>query len=136
LYGLLTQHGILGRLMQFGHERPDAFAQGVSLGLAEHASATHAIFAARTAGLMHRIVPEGLPDFLSGILIGIEIGGATCRNPVQHVSLLGDDALCRRYETALALAGIASARAPDDATTRGQWRAAQQAGLLTGECIP
>jgi len=61
LYALLTQHGILGRLMQFGHERPDAFAQGVSLGLAEHASATHAIFAARTAGLMKRIEAEGLP---------------------------------------------------------------------------
>ena len=52
LYGLLTQHGILGRLMQFGHRRPQAFDQGVQLGLAEHASATHAIFAARTAGLM------------------------------------------------------------------------------------
>ncbi len=134
LYALLTQHGILGRLMQFGHVRPDAFAQGVSLGLAEHASATHAIFAARTAGLMHRIDPEGLPDFLSGILIGIEIGGATRRSKLQRVTLLGDDALCRRYEVALAQASIATARAPDDATTRGQWRVATQAGLLPEEC--
>lgn len=133
LYALLTQHGILGRLMQFGHERPEAFAQGVTLGLAEHASATHAIFAARTAGLMKRIEPEGLPDFLSGILIGIEIGGALRRSPVQHVSLLGDDTLCRRYEAALALAGIATARAPGDATTRGQWRVAVHAGLLPKE---
>jgi 2-dehydro-3-deoxygalactonokinase len=135
LYGLLTQHGILGRLMQFGHERPLAFAQGVRLGLAEHASATHAIFAARTAGLMNRIEPEGLPDFLSGILIGIEIGGAVRHSPPRCVSLLADDSLCRRYEAALAQAGIATARAPDDATTRGQWRVALHAGLLPKERI-
>ena len=136
LYALLTQHGILGRLMQFGHERPEAFAQGVTLGLAEHASATHAIFAARTAGLTKRIEPEGLPDFLSGILIGIEIGGAVRRSPPKCVSLLGDDTLCRRYEAALALAGIATARAPGDATTRGQWRVAVDAGLLSEDCVP
>jgi 2-dehydro-3-deoxygalactonokinase len=135
LYGLLTQHGILGRLMQFGHERPLAFAQGVRLGLAEHASATHAIFAARTAGLMNRIEPEGLPDFLSGILIGIEIGGAVRRSPAQRVALLGDDTLCRRYEAALALADIATVRAPGDATTRGQWGVALHAGLLPEERI-
>jgi 2-dehydro-3-deoxygalactonokinase len=133
LYGLLTQHGILGRLMQFGHERPQAFTRGVQLGLAEHASATHAIFAARTAALMNRIEAEGLPDFLSGILIGIEIAGAVRHERPPQVSLLGDDTLCRRYEAALALAGIASVRAPDDATTRGQWRVALQAGLVPGE---
>jgi 2-dehydro-3-deoxygalactonokinase len=136
LYALLTQHGILGRLMQFGHERPAAFAQGVEYGRAEHASATHAIFAARTAGLMNRIEAEGLADFLSGILIGIEIGAALRRERPPQVTLLGDDSLCRRYEAALALAGIASARAPGDATTRGQWRVAVQAGLVPGESTP
>ena len=136
LYALLTQHGILGRLMQFGHQRPQAFAQGVQLGLAEHASATHAIFAARTAGLMNRIEPEGLPDFLSGILIGIEIGAAGRRAAPQQVSVLGDDTLCRRYEAALALAGIASVRAGADATTRGQWRVALQAGLVDAKDSP
>ena len=132
LYALLTQHGILGRLMQFGAERPLAFAQGVRLGLAEHASATHAIFAVRTAGLMNRIEPEGLPDFLSGILIGIEIGSATHPGAPQHVTLLGDDGLCRRYEAAMAIAGVATARAAEGATTRGQWRVAVQAGLVDG----
>jgi len=133
LYGLLTQHGILGRLMQFGHERPAAFEKGVQRGLAEHASATHAIFAARTAGLMNRIEPDGLPDFLSGMLVGIEIGAAGRHGRPARVTLLGDDALCRRYEAGLALAGIASARAPADATTRGQWRVAVQAGLVSAE---
>lgn len=130
LYGLLTQHGILGRLMRFGQTRPAAFAEGVALGLAEHAQATHVIFAARTAGLSGRIEPEGLPDFLSGLLIGIEIGSATERRRPAAVTVLGDEALCARYEVALDLAGIAHERAVDDATIRGQWRVAVQAGLV------
>jgi 2-dehydro-3-deoxygalactonokinase len=132
LYALLTTHSILGRLMHFGHARPQSFEQGVQLGLAEHANATHAIFAARTAGLMGRIEAEGLPDFLSGVLIGIEIGSATQYCKVSAVTVLGDEALCSRYESALGLAGIATTRAPADATTRGQWRVAEQAGLVEG----
>lgn len=130
LYGLLTQHGILGRLMEFGHADADAFAAGVRLGLAEHASATHVIFAARTAGLMGTIAARGLPDYLSGLLVGVEIAGATRRGKPPSVRVLGDEALCARYETALRLAGIAPTRAPDEATTRGQWLVAQRAGLL------
>ncbi len=130
LYGLLTQHGILGRLMTFGHTAPEAFEAGVRLGLAQSNNATHVIFAARTAGLMGRVAPEGLPDYLSGILMGIEIASATRAARPREVVLLGDEGLCGRYARALALAGIASTRAADGATTRGQWRVAQQAGLL------
>ena len=43
--------------------------------------------------------------------------------------LLGDDRLCARYEAAFALAGMTTERAAQDATTRGQWRVAVQAGL-------
>jgi 2-dehydro-3-deoxygalactonokinase len=130
LYALLTQHSILGRLMQFGQADEAAFAQGVRLGLAEHTNAMHALFAVRTAGLTGRVAPEALPDFLSGLLIGIEIGGATRHTKPAAVALLGDDTLCSRYDAALGIAGIASARAPADATTRGQWRVAVQAGLV------
>jgi 2-dehydro-3-deoxygalactonokinase len=131
LYGLLTRHGILGRLMAFGAARPETFEAGVRLGLREHANAPHVIFAARTAGLMGDIDAQGLPDYLSGILIGIEIASATARHPQRSVTLLGDDDLCSRYETALQLAGIDSTRASDGATTRGQWRVALEAGLVT-----
>jgi len=130
LYAVLVQHSILGRLMQHGDARPEAFAQGVELGLAEHANATHAIFAARTAGLMGRIEPQGLPDFLSGLLIGIEIGSSTRHAAPASVAVLGDEALCGRYATALGLAGIGHRRVREDATTRGQWLVAQAAGLV------
>ena len=131
LFGLLTQHGILGRLMTFGMSQPKDFEAGVSLGLAQHANALHVIFAARTAGLMNKIAPSGLPDYLSGILIGMEVASASTRLLQRSVTLLGDDALCERYEAALRIAGIASTRAADGATTQGQWRIAVAAGLLT-----
>jgi len=135
LYGLLTQHSILGRLMAFGKEptalQTEALQAGVRLGLRGHAELPHTLFAARTAGLMGRLAPEALPDFLSGILLGAEIGGATAgAEPLQHVTLIGDEALCQRYALALALAGFGVSRAADGATTRGQWLLAGAAGLL------
>ena len=135
LYGVLTQHSILGRLMVFGAElgasQHEAFAAGVRLGLRGHAELPHTLFAARTAGLMGRVTPEALPDFLSGILLGAEIGGATAgAEPLQQVTLIGDEALCQRYALALAIKGLAVSRASDGATTRGQWLLAGAAGLL------
>lgn len=135
LFGLWTKHGILGRLMEFGHDSPEDYARGVRLGLAEHASAHHVVFAARTAGLMGRVSPRGLPDYLSGLLIGIEIGAATRGAPAPApgaapLVLIGDDELCRRYETALAIAGLRSTRAGEEVTLQGQWRVAVAAGLV------
>ena len=138
LFGLWTRHGILGRLMEFGHESPDDYARGVRLGLAEHASAHHVVFAARTAGLMGRVEPKGLPDYLSGLLIGIEIGSALREEPrgagasSAPIVLIGDDELCRRYETALSIAGRPSLRAGEEVTLLGQWRVACAAGLVQG----
>ena len=135
LYGVLSQHSILGRLMVFGAQagasQHEAFAAGVRLGLRGHAELPHTLFAARTAGLMGRLAPEALPDFLSGILLGAEIGGATAGvEPLQQVTLIGDEALCQRYALALELKGLAVSRASDGATTRGQWLLAGAAGLL------
>jgi len=130
LYALLVQHSILGRLMQHGAPRPGAFADGARLGLAEHAHLSHLIFAARTAGLVAARAADELPDFLSGMLIGAEIGSARLRGAPAQVTLLGEAALCARYAAALALGGIGVLPAPADATTRGQWRVAVAAGLV------
>jgi len=135
LYGVLTQHSILGRLMVLGAEpgapQQEALVAGVRLGLRGHAELPHTLFAARTAGLMGRVAPEALPDFLSGILLGAELGGATAAaEPLQHVTLIGDEALCQRYALALELHGLTASHASDGATTRGQWLLAGAAGLL------
>lgn len=137
LYAVLSTHSILGRLMRSGHEAPEAFDQGVRLGLRDHARATHLIFGARSAGLMGRLAPEALPDYLSGMLIGIEIAAAALTqpetegapSPVSSITLIGASALCERYRRALALAGWHARLAPDDVLEKGLWRIAQAAGL-------
>lgn len=133
LYSLLTTYGILGRLMQFGSYDKDAFVAGAKLGIADHAHASHVIFMARTAGLMGLVKAEGLPDYLSGLLIGIELGSAifaSSRGKLPGVVLIGDDDLCGRYELAFELLGCTTTRASSAATTIGQTTIARAAGLM------
>ena len=130
LFALLSQHSILGRLMRPGAASPQAFEQGVQLGLAESGQLLHALFANRTAGLMNRLPGEALSDHLSGLLIGAEIAGAQRRGVVEPLAVIGEPALCDRYEVALGLAGLASSRVAEGATPRGLWRVAMAAGLL------
>jgi 2-dehydro-3-deoxygalactonokinase len=134
LYALLTQHGILGRLMEFGGAfDAAAFDDGVQLGLRHPAELPHTLFAVRTAGLTGQRSAAALPDFLSGLLIGAEMAGAVRDAGATRVTLLGDGALCDRYARALQAAGVAVQRAAAQATPRGQWRVAQAAGLVRGE---
>jgi len=137
LYALLSQHGTPGRLMVHGHGDDAAFAAGLALGAAEHAQATQAFFAARTAGLLGGVAGEALPDYLSGLLIGVEIAsalsGLTADERATPLLLVGDEALCARYARALRLLGAHSRTAPAGATERGLWRVAQAAGLLESD---
>jgi 2-dehydro-3-deoxygalactonokinase len=107
----------------------------VKLGLVSAGKANHVVFAARTAGLMGQVAPEGLPNYLSGILIGLEVASATAEDDSasrnQAITLIGDDGLCERYGIALELAGLVWQRSADDATTHGQWLIAKAAGLTT-----
>lgn len=135
VYAVLTQHSILGRLMDLAAApEPAAFDDGVRLGLQQHAHLLHTLFAARTAGLMGQRTPQQLPDFLSGLLIGAEVASArsSVGDASARVTLLGEGALCDRYARALALAGVAVQQAPADATPRGQWHVAVAAGLVAG----
>ena len=70
-----------------------------------------------------------LPDFLSGILIGAEIGSASL-SAVAQVRLLGEGGLCERYAHAFQRQGIAVLNVGEEATTKGQWLLARAAGLV------
>ena len=136
LYGLLTKHGILGRLMEFGGSDKESCGSRAKLGLAQLAQATHVIFAARTAGLTGEVPPAGLPDYLSGILIGVEVASALAAEKVsaeRPINVIGDDDLSSRYEAALQLAGLRSVRARDGATIQGHVRVAREAGIVACE---
>ena len=133
MYSLLTQHSILGRLMEIPETgapiKLEVFLRGVSLGVSGHAEVLHTLFAARTAGLMGHLNATELPDFLSGILIGAEIGSAR-PHAVAKVHLLGEGSLCERYAQAFQHQGIAVAQVGEEATTKGQWLLARAASLV------
>jgi len=133
LYSVLTQHSILGRLMEIPETnvplKKDVFLRGVTLGIAGHAEVMHTLFAARTAGLMGQLGASELPDFLSGILIGAEIGSVSL-DAVSNVHLLGEGGLCERYRRAFQQQGMSVMRVGENAATKGQWLLAREAGLV------
>ncbi len=137
LYALLRAHSMLGRLAADGngHDRA-AFARGVRTSLRAGAALSHDLFSARSLALTGALAPEGVADYLSGLLLGAEVAAArgwAQGDGVEEgtVTLVGDAALCERYRRALALAGFAVAAGPPDAAARGMWRIARQAGILT-----
>ena len=137
LYGVLIDHSMLGRLA--GHEPGrfvrDAFSRGVARGLAD-GELLHDLFGARTLALTAALRSEEVADWLSGLLIGREVGAARAwaqRAGVDasHVRVIGADALADRYDLALADAGIVAARGIADAAAHGLWRIAVHAGIVT-----
>lgn len=137
LYGVLIDHSMLGRLA--GHEpgrfMRDAFSSGVARGLAD-GELLHDLFGARTLALTAALRSEEVADWLSGLLIGREVGAARAwaqRAGVDasHVRVIGADALADRYDLALADAGIVAARGISDAAAHGLWRIAVHAGIVT-----
>lgn len=151
LFAVLSQHSILGRLMASGAGSAHAFELGATRGLHAPELLTTLLFSVRTAGLMNRIEPHALPDYLSGLLIGAEVAAAQRSGPERvtpidqrHdssasvtaaeispcVYLVGEPALCGRYAAVLGLAGQRSVTLDGALAARGAWRIANAAGLL------
>jgi 2-dehydro-3-deoxygalactonokinase len=134
LYAVLREHSILGRLAANGAD-PSAFDRGVHASLRSDAALSHDFFSVRTLALSGELAPEGVADYLSGLLLGAEIAGA--RNWIERqsardlpITLIGESMLCERYRRALKAAGISAAMGPSDAAARGLWRFANNAGIV------
>lgn len=122
VYAALTQHTILGRLMQLDAPHDDAaFARGVRYGFDDPASLLQRLFSARTLGLFTQLEGAALPSYLSGVLIGTEIGGALARlsHTPPEITLLGSALLVQRYAAALALCGYNALPGAEDAARIG-----------------
>ena len=134
LYAVLREHSILGRLAAPGSDSA-AFDRGMRASLRDGAVLSHDLFSARTLALTAELAPEGVADYLSGLLLGAEVA-AGCRWIEAHsaqdlsVTLIGDSMLCNRYRRALEAADISAASGPSDAAARGLWRFAVQAGMV------
>jgi 2-dehydro-3-deoxygalactonokinase len=139
VFAALREHTILGRTM-VTPDRPDteAFLRGVSIAREKgQAGPLATVFSARTLGLTGQLPPDAQPDYLSGLLIGHELSGLDAVLTQQQTSLaaqslrlIGNEALCERYRLALAQFGCTQTRLVKEATERGLWRVASQAGLV------
>jgi 2-dehydro-3-deoxygalactonokinase len=139
MFAALRDHTILGRTMQTP-ARPDldAFLRGVDVARgAAGAGLLATIFSVRTLGLTGQLLPTEAPDYLSGLLIGHELCGLEqlLANAgrgdwsARPVLLIGEPALCERYRLALGRLGCDHATPVAQATERGLWQIALQAGL-------
>jgi 2-dehydro-3-deoxygalactonokinase len=130
VFAVLKQHSILGRLMTGTAHDNDAFAAG--LARSERAGGLlHQLFGVRTEGLFGTVKPEGLSDFMSGLLIGHEVRAALEWRPSENVTLVGTPELCALYRAALARQKVSATQVGGEAAAvRGLWRLAQRAGLI------
>lgn len=138
VYAALCAHTILGRTMQPGETfAAEAFDRGVQIALSPEGAAgpLSTIFSCRTLGLTGQLDGAAQGDYLSGLLIGHELATLAALQRRTHeqlpaVILIGSDALCLRYGRALAACGFTQVSVAAQATERGLWQVAVQAGLL------
>lgn len=138
VYAALSAHTILGRTMQRS-EAFDcaAFDRGVAVSRSSDGAAgpLSTIFSTRTLGLTGVLSGAQQPDYLSGLLIGHEI--VALKQLLQQadaalpaVILIGSGPLLERYQRALDANGFPQVTLAEQATERGLWQVALQAGLI------
>lgn len=112
LYELLRAHSILRFSLNGDLEteaRTVGFHAGLEAGLADPAKlAASLLFKVRSASLLSNREPAWCAGYLSGVLIGAEIGGFHEWLDGSEIVLIGNPALCRLYAEGLSLAGTAS----------------------------
>ncbi|MFJ3483739.1 2-dehydro-3-deoxygalactonokinase [Pseudomonas sp. NPDC090202] len=138
VYAALAGHTILGRTMQRSeHFDAEAFDRGVNVALSADGAAgpLSTIFSCRTLGLTGVLSGTAQPDYLSGLLIGHEVVALAAllraeQPALPAVILIGSGALLERYQRALAANGFPQVTLAEQATERGLWQVAVQAGLI------
>lgn len=134
LYDLLSTRSLLAAMMTASEMDPAAFDQGVRAGVDGFAAdgVLHHLFGVRTLALFGRLREEASASYLSGLLIGAEIGGATRGDrvsPGARIIVLGEYTITERYLEALAAAGLDAEPGPPDVAAAGLFRIAERAGL-------
>ena len=69
-------------------------------------------------------------EYLSGLLVGAEIGEARRLYPGEEPHVAGAETLVKRYLAAFEALGVAARAAPPRAAARGLFRIARDGGLL------
>ena len=130
-FALYRNHSILGRLMQNGPQDDAAFTRGVAQAFQTPTDVLHQLFSVRSLGLFNELPPEKLASFLSGLLIGYEVGSAIgSHERSEKYLVLGSPGLGSNYITALKLAGLDVALGDPLSAIAGQRIIAHEAGII------
>lgn len=133
LYGLLMGDSILARLAEgeTGTEASAAFTWGLEAEAeqGDERGLPALLFTARTLVLAGRLAGTEVADYLSGLLIGAEVRHALRADLADAVTLCGSPTTTDRYRVALERCGVTVRAVGEDATARGLWRVALDAGL-------
>lgn len=109
LYEVLSQHSVLRHSFTAGSiegpEIEDGIAAGMEAGLARPSLATSLLFRTRAAALLSGKGADWCSGYLSGLLVGVEIGGHRDWLGSQPIPLIGSARFGRLYGAALARAG-------------------------------
>jgi 2-dehydro-3-deoxygalactonokinase len=113
VFALMKSHSILSKFMPVltpAAVQPAFDAASFSLGLKQTLTAPSELlarlFSSRTMGLFQKLSASQQPDYLSGILIGAEVGAALNTHQPTHITLLAEAGLVQRYREALRLSGV------------------------------
>jgi 2-dehydro-3-deoxygalactonokinase len=111
-YEVLSQHSVLRHSFAGDTNGPateDGVAEGLAAGLAHPELLTALAFRTRAAALLSGKGPDWCSGYLSGLLVGTEIGGhRDWLAPGQSVPLIGSARFARLYGAALKQIGIDS----------------------------
>jgi len=131
VFDLLMKQSLIGMVADDAHHQEDAFRQGLEIGSDQRpgAGSTLAkIFSARSKVLLHQHEPKDVSSYLSGILIGSEIGsGLACiADQMLPMYIIGNKTLCRRYSEGFQFMGHTAFEVVDNAAEQGFARISRQ----------
>lgn len=125
-FAALRENTILGRLMLRDEAiNLDGFDRGVARA-ATRGHLLHHLFGVRTLGLFGELGESAGAGYLSGLLIGHEVGAAMPAAATVH--LVGSAPLCALYGRAIAAAGGRAVVLDEDAAARGLAIIGREAG--------
>ncbi|HEX9168685.1 MAG TPA: 2-dehydro-3-deoxygalactonokinase [Roseiarcus sp.] len=137
LFAALRDHTIAGAFARAAPAKAPgaAFARGVERGAAAAGGKTKSgllglLFGARALPLIGKLDPDDSGEYLSGLVIGAEIGEARRLYPREAPHVAGAEALVQRYLKAFEALGLSAHPAPPRAAARGLFRIARDGGLL------
>jgi 2-dehydro-3-deoxygalactonokinase len=108
LFEVLSTHSVLRLTTANAADGPDRDAgvlAGIDAGIVAPERLTSLIFRTRAAALLSGMGPDWCAGYLSGVLIGAEVGGHRNWIGDSPVALIGSPGLCRIYGLAVERAG-------------------------------